>query len=189
MPRQAQPERWKEDLLKALHTLRVVEASRRRRKPRPPWAEVRVSDARYPPDDPFSDPNELFDVYRSDGTPTGVVKRRADVHRDGDCTASSTAGSTCPHPPAPGLRVTPPLGGREEESFIGPPPPSCDSAAPGACRRTPGRDASMPPSEATIAPGRPPAEVSGRWRRRSAGGPAGRPAPPGHRVAVSEPTV
>ena len=26
VPRQAQPERWKEDLLKALHTLRVVEA-------------------------------------------------------------------------------------------------------------------------------------------------------------------
>lgn len=30
------------------------------------------------------DPDELFDVITEDGTPTGVVKRRADVHRDGD---------------------------------------------------------------------------------------------------------
>jgi isopentenyldiphosphate isomerase len=30
------------------------------------------------------DPDELFDVVAEDGTPTGVVKRRADVHRDGD---------------------------------------------------------------------------------------------------------
>jgi isopentenyldiphosphate isomerase len=30
------------------------------------------------------DPNELFDVVRADGTPTGQAKRRGDVHRDGD---------------------------------------------------------------------------------------------------------
>lgn len=30
------------------------------------------------------DPDELFDVVNEDGTPTGIVKRRADVHRDGD---------------------------------------------------------------------------------------------------------
>jgi isopentenyldiphosphate isomerase len=30
------------------------------------------------------DPNELFDVVTWDGKPTGIQKRRADVHRDGD---------------------------------------------------------------------------------------------------------
>ncbi len=30
------------------------------------------------------DPDELFDVVNEDGSPTGKVKRRADVHRDGD---------------------------------------------------------------------------------------------------------
>lgn len=30
------------------------------------------------------DPNELFDIVRADGTPTGRVKARAAVHRDGD---------------------------------------------------------------------------------------------------------
>src|SRR5680860_4195 len=30
------------------------------------------------------DPDELFDVVHENGSPTGVVKRRADVHRDGD---------------------------------------------------------------------------------------------------------
>jgi len=30
------------------------------------------------------DPDELFDVVTEDGAPTGVVKRRADIHRDGD---------------------------------------------------------------------------------------------------------
>ncbi len=30
------------------------------------------------------DPDELFDVITEDGAPTGIVKRRADVHRDGD---------------------------------------------------------------------------------------------------------
>lgn len=30
------------------------------------------------------DPDELFDVVTARGTPTGRVKRRADVHRDGD---------------------------------------------------------------------------------------------------------
>ena len=35
------------------------------------------------PDFP-QDPDELFDVVNADGTPTGEVKRRADVHRDGD---------------------------------------------------------------------------------------------------------
>ena len=31
-----------------------------------------------------SPPDELFDVLNADGSPTGEVKRRADVHRDGD---------------------------------------------------------------------------------------------------------
>ena len=35
------------------------------------------------PDFP-QDPDELFDIVNADGTPTGEVKRRADVHRDGD---------------------------------------------------------------------------------------------------------
>lgn len=35
------------------------------------------------PDFP-QNPDELFDVVNADGTPTGLVKRRADVHRDGD---------------------------------------------------------------------------------------------------------
>jgi NUDIX domain len=52
------------------------------------------------PDDPYSDPNELFDVYRSDGTPTGVVKRRADVHRDGDWHRSFHCWVTCLAPGA-----------------------------------------------------------------------------------------
>jgi isopentenyldiphosphate isomerase len=30
------------------------------------------------------DPDEMFDVVTADGVPTGVSKRRADVHRDGD---------------------------------------------------------------------------------------------------------
>lgn len=30
------------------------------------------------------DPDELFDIVTSDGEPTGIAKRRADVHRDGD---------------------------------------------------------------------------------------------------------
>ncbi len=30
------------------------------------------------------DPDELFDVIAQDGSPTGIVKPRADVHRDGD---------------------------------------------------------------------------------------------------------
>ncbi|MGI8964105.1 MAG: NUDIX domain-containing protein, partial [Thermomicrobiales bacterium] len=30
------------------------------------------------------DPEELFDVVNADGSPAGIVKRRADVHRDGD---------------------------------------------------------------------------------------------------------
>ncbi|MBI3970512.1 MAG: NUDIX domain-containing protein [Chloroflexi bacterium] len=34
--------------------------------------------------DPFSNPDELFDVYDGAGRPAGRVKRRADVHRDGD---------------------------------------------------------------------------------------------------------
>jgi isopentenyldiphosphate isomerase len=33
---------------------------------------------------PAQDPNELFDVVTADGEPTGRIKRRADVHRDGD---------------------------------------------------------------------------------------------------------
>lgn len=34
--------------------------------------------------DRFTDPDELFDVLDGTGLPTGAVKRRADVHRDGD---------------------------------------------------------------------------------------------------------
>ena len=34
--------------------------------------------------DPYTDPNELFDVCDSLGRPLGLRKRRADVHRDGD---------------------------------------------------------------------------------------------------------
>ena len=34
--------------------------------------------------DPYTDPDELFDVCDSLGRPLGVRKRRADVHRDGD---------------------------------------------------------------------------------------------------------
>ncbi len=34
--------------------------------------------------DPYTDPDELFDVLDGAGRPTGRAKRRADVHRDGD---------------------------------------------------------------------------------------------------------
>ena len=34
--------------------------------------------------DPYTNPDELFDVCDSWGSPTGATKRRADVHRDGD---------------------------------------------------------------------------------------------------------
>ena len=34
--------------------------------------------------DPFTDPDELFDVLDAAGQATGRAKRRADVHRDGD---------------------------------------------------------------------------------------------------------
>jgi isopentenyldiphosphate isomerase len=30
------------------------------------------------------DPDEIFDIVNEDGSPTGIIKRRADVHRDGD---------------------------------------------------------------------------------------------------------
>lgn len=33
---------------------------------------------------PAQDPDEPFDVVRADGTPTGVVKPRGQIHRDGD---------------------------------------------------------------------------------------------------------
>lgn len=33
---------------------------------------------------PAQDPDELFDVVSANGEPTGISKRRADVHRDGD---------------------------------------------------------------------------------------------------------
>ena len=36
------------------------------------------------PKDPYTNPDELFDVLDAAGRPTGRVKRRADVHRDGD---------------------------------------------------------------------------------------------------------
>jgi isopentenyldiphosphate isomerase len=62
-----------------------------------------------PSGDPFSDPNELFDVCRSDGTPTGAVKRRADVHRDGDWHRSFHCWVTClppqGHPPPAPLLI------------------------------------------------------------------------------------
>ncbi|MGH2353734.1 MAG: NUDIX hydrolase [Chloroflexota bacterium] len=45
--------------------------------------------------DPFSDPNELFDVYDNAGHPTGRVKRRAEVHRDGDWHRSFHCWVTC----------------------------------------------------------------------------------------------
>jgi isopentenyldiphosphate isomerase len=34
--------------------------------------------------DPYTNPDELFDVLDGSGRPTGRAKRRADVHRDGD---------------------------------------------------------------------------------------------------------
>ena len=34
--------------------------------------------------DPYTNPDELFDVCDASGQPTGRTKRRADVHRDGD---------------------------------------------------------------------------------------------------------
>ena len=34
--------------------------------------------------DPYTNPDELFDVLDVAGRPTGLAKRRADVHRDGD---------------------------------------------------------------------------------------------------------
>ena len=54
-----------------------------------------------PPDDPYTDPNELFDVYRADGTPAGRVKRRADVHRDGDWHRSFHCWVLCQPPGEP----------------------------------------------------------------------------------------
>ena len=54
------------------------------------------------PDDPYTDPNELFDVYRADGTPAGRVKRRADVHRDGDWHRSFHCWVLCQPPGEPG---------------------------------------------------------------------------------------
>jgi isopentenyldiphosphate isomerase len=54
-----------------------------------------------PPVDPYTDPNELFDVYRYDGTPAGRVKRRADVHRDGDWHRSFHCWVLCQPPGAP----------------------------------------------------------------------------------------
>lgn len=42
------------------------------------------SDTHRPQPNFAQDPDELFDVVNEDGTPTGTVKRRADVHRDGD---------------------------------------------------------------------------------------------------------
>jgi isopentenyldiphosphate isomerase len=54
-----------------------------------------------PSPDPYSDPNELFDVYLSDGTPAGRVKRRADVHRDGDWHRSFHCWVVSPDPDGP----------------------------------------------------------------------------------------
>jgi isopentenyldiphosphate isomerase len=50
------------------------------------------------PSDPYTNPDELFDVYDASGQRTGLRKRRADVHRDGDwhrsfhCWVTSEAG-------------------------------------------------------------------------------------------------
>lgn len=58
--------------------------------------------------DPFSDPGELFDLYHSDGRLAGRVKRRADVHRDGDWHRSFHCWVTCLGPqPFPALESVP----------------------------------------------------------------------------------
>jgi isopentenyldiphosphate isomerase len=53
--------------------------------------------------DPYTDPNELFDVYDGAGQPTGRVKRRADVHRDGDWHRAFHCWVTCEETPTPEL--------------------------------------------------------------------------------------
>jgi isopentenyldiphosphate isomerase len=121
--------------------------------------------------DPFGDANELFDVYRSDGRLAGQVKRRADVHRDGDWHRSFHCWVTCLAP-----------GGGD---------------APGAPRLILQRRGA---SKDTW-PGRLDASVGGHYRAgetladvvREVEEEIGRPArledlvPLGHRVAVSEP--
>lgn len=65
--------------------------------------------------DPYTDPNELFDLYSSDGRPTGRVKRRADVHRDGDWHRSFHCWVTCLAPSdAPPLLILQRRGGHKD---------------------------------------------------------------------------
>ena len=42
--------------------------------------------------EPAQDPGEPFDVITADGKPTGRVKSRAEVHRDGDWHRAFTSG-------------------------------------------------------------------------------------------------
>jgi hypothetical protein len=132
-----------------------------------------------PSPDPYSDPNELFDVYLSDGTPAGRVKRRADVHRDGDWHRSFHCWVTC----------LAPVG-------AAPPDPLPGAESPRTLlllqRRGPYKD---------TWPGRLDVSVGGHYRAgealadvvREADEEIGRAArledliPLGHRVAVSEP--
>ena len=75
---------------------------------------------------PAQDPDEPFDVLRADGTPTGLVKPRAAIHRDGDwhralhvwVVAVNAAGTACllfqrrsPHKDTWPLRLDATVGG------------------------------------------------------------------------------
>lgn len=53
--------------------------------------------------DRFTDPDELFDVYDGAARPTGRVKRRQDVHRDGDWHRSFHCWVSCEDGPLPSL--------------------------------------------------------------------------------------
>jgi hypothetical protein len=131
------------------------------------------------PTDPHTDPNELFDVYDGDGRPTGRVKRRADVHRDGDWHRSFHCWVTCLPPGGPGAA-----------------PPEARAAPPGPLLILQRRGA-----EKDTWPGRLDVSAGGHYRAgetladvvREVEEEIGRAArledliPLGHRVAVSEP--
>ena len=53
----------------------------------------------------YTDPNELFDVYDGAGRATGRVKRRQDVHRDGDWHRSFHCWVTCETGGPPSLLI------------------------------------------------------------------------------------